>query len=195
MVVEKLLKHVYSRSVAEIIHRLLHIVESNFDDDASAKISEKKQFIMTSLIDKLNCVKMDETVMNATFILQDLMESKSFFQILTKRQNMQKIFETAFRCTDPVDGERYQEGCFETQGLISRFVTQFNERQKMNNPAIIDALDKGDDDDIIGIEMSDEENNEESKNGNTNAIFELLQQMITPIKTLLEKDGMESIQN
>ena len=94
-----------------------------------------------------------------------------------------------------MDGEKYQEGCFETQGLISRFVTQFNERQKMNNPAIIDALDKGDDDDIIGIEMSDEENNEESKNGNTNAIFELLQQMITPIKTLLEKDGMESIQN
>ena len=153
MVVEKLLKHVYSRSVAEIIHRLLHIVESNFDDDASAKIAEKKQFIMTSLIDKLNCVKLDETVMNATFILQDLMESKSFFQILTKRQNMQKIFETAFRSTDPVDGERYQEGCFETQGLISRFVTQFNERQKMNNPGIIDALDKCDDDDIIGIEM------------------------------------------
>lgn len=194
-VVEKLLKHVYSRSVAEIIHRLLHIVESNFDDDASAKIAEKKQFIMTSLIDKLNCVKLDETVMNATFILQDLMESKSFFQILTKRQNMQKIFETAFRSTDPVDGEKYQEGCFETQGLISRFVTQFNERQKMNNPTIIDALDKGDDDDIIGIEMSDEENNEDSKNGNTNAIFELLQQMIEPIKKLLEKDSMESIQN
>lgn len=106
-VVEKLLMHVYSRSVAEIIHRLLHIVESNFDDDAATKIAEKKQFIMSSLIDKLNCVKLDETVMNATFILQDLMESKSFFQILTKRQNMQKIYETAFRSIDPVDGEQY----------------------------------------------------------------------------------------
>lgn len=65
----------------------------------------------------------------------------------------------------------------------------------MSNPAIIDALDKGDDDEIIGVELSDEENNEDSKNGNTNAIFELLQQMISPIKTLLEKEVMESIQN
>lgn len=108
---------------------------------------------------------------------------------------MQKIYETAFRCTDPLDGERYQEGCFETQGLISRFVTQFNERQKMNNVDDDDTWNKADDDDIIGIEMSDEENNEESKNGNTNAILDLLQQMISPIKAMLQKDSIESIQN
>ena len=38
-VIEKLLRHVYSRSVAEVIHRLLHIVESNFEDDLSVKIA------------------------------------------------------------------------------------------------------------------------------------------------------------
>jgi len=124
-----LLKHVYSRSVAEVIHRLLHIVESNFDDELSAKISEKKQVIMSSLIEKLKCENEDETVMNATFILQDLMESKSFFQILTKRQNMQKMFETAFRAPDAETGMTYEESSFETQGLIARFVQQFNERQ------------------------------------------------------------------
>ena len=35
-VIENLLKHVYSRSVAEVIHRLLHILETNFDDELSA---------------------------------------------------------------------------------------------------------------------------------------------------------------
>jgi len=72
--VEGLLKHVYSRSVAEIVLRLLQIVESNFDEDISAKIFEKKQFILTSLIDKLQCEEEDETVMNVKYILQEMME-------------------------------------------------------------------------------------------------------------------------
>lgn len=37
-VVTSLLRHVYSRSVAEVIHRILNIVESNFEDDVSALI-------------------------------------------------------------------------------------------------------------------------------------------------------------
>ena len=49
--VEKLLCHVYSRSVAEVIHRLLHPIESNFEEDISAKIAEKKQVILSSLIE------------------------------------------------------------------------------------------------------------------------------------------------
>ena len=84
-VVENLLRHVYSRSVAEVIHRLLHIVESNFEDDISAKIAEKKQLILSSLIEQLSGEGEDETVMNAAFILQDILEQKSFFQVLTKR--------------------------------------------------------------------------------------------------------------
>lgn len=64
-----LLKHVYSRSVAEVIHRLLHIVDSNFDEELSAKISQKKQTIIASLIEQLNSTKQDETVMNSAFIL------------------------------------------------------------------------------------------------------------------------------
>ena len=52
----------------------------------------------------------------------------------------------------------------------------------------------GDDDDIIGIELSDEEN-DESKSGNVTAILELLQQMIAPIKKLLEMTPLESVQN
>ena len=41
-VVESLLRHVYSRSVAEVIHRILHIIESNFEEEVSTKITEKK---------------------------------------------------------------------------------------------------------------------------------------------------------
>ena len=137
--------------------------------------------------------------MNATFILQDLMENKPFFQLLTKRQNMQKLFETAFRSAQP-DGEQYKDSSFETQGLISRIIDHsYNQLNAFNggkkNRLDDDAWDNpGDDDDIIGIELSDEEN-DESKSGNVTAILELLQQMIAPIKTLLEKNPLESVQN
>jgi len=39
--------------------------------------------------------------------------------------------------------------------------------------------------------MSDEEN-EDSKNGNHIAVVELLSQMIEPLKTILEKDTLDS---
>ena len=102
-VIESLLAHVYSRSVAEVIHRILHIVESNFDEDLSVKIAEKKQKIMTSLIDQLKTPEEDETVMNAAFILQDIMEQKSFFQMLTKKSNLQKMYDIAFKSDSEIN--------------------------------------------------------------------------------------------
>jgi len=50
-VIPSLLAHVYSRSIAEVIHRILHIVDSNFEEDLTSKIAEKKSVIMTSLIE------------------------------------------------------------------------------------------------------------------------------------------------
>ena len=45
-VIENLLRHVYSRSIAEVIHRLLHIVESNFEEELSTQIAQKKQLML-----------------------------------------------------------------------------------------------------------------------------------------------------
>jgi len=106
---------------------------------------------------------------------------------------MQKIFDTAFRVAPAGSDKCYEESCFETQGLIADFIKQFIERQKQSNDD--DGWDNnGDDDDIIGIELSDDEN-DDNKNGNNAAILELMLQMIEPIKTILEKDSLESIQN
>ena len=55
--------------------------------------------------------------MNAAFILQDILEQKSFFQILTKKQNMQRMYEIAFN-----SARTDSDSCYVTQGLISRFV-------------------------------------------------------------------------
>ena len=99
--------------------------------------------------------------MNAAFILQDMMEQKPFFQILTKRQNMQKMFDIAFSKDTTVD----QQSKVTTQGLIARFVQQFNDRQKQDHDE--DRWDNsGEDDDIIVNEVSDEENEDSKTNAN-----------------------------
>lgn len=188
-VVVNLLRHVYSRSIAEVIHRILHIVESNFEEEVSTLIAAQKQLILSSLIDQLATEREDETIMNAAFILQDILEQKAFFQILTKRHNMQKMFDIAF----PETKSANPDGCFVTQGLIARFVQQFNDRQKQS----VDEdrwNDSGDDDDIIVNEMSDEDN-EDSKNNQALAVVEILVKTIGPIKTILMSESQEPIKN
>jgi len=182
-VVESLLAHVYSRSVAEVLHRLLHTVESNFDDELAAKITIQKQVILNSLIEQLKSEKEDETVMNAAFILQDIMEQKSFFQMLTKKQNLQKMFEIAFGPDTDVTGQ----SSYTTQGLVARFVQQYNDRQKKKTDGEDRWDNSGDDDDIIVNEVSDEEG-EDSKAGNNAAILEILVSMIRPIDRILEQE-------
>ena len=117
----------YSRSIAEVVHRILHITESNYEEEISQKISQTKQTILYHLLEQLNCKREDETVLNAAFILRDLLEQKQFFQSMTKKQNMRKLFETAFQMS-----EIESDNCNVTQGLITKFIQQFNDRSKMN---------------------------------------------------------------
>ena len=96
--------------------------------------------------------------MNSAFILQDILEQKSFFQVLIKRHNMQKLYEIAFK-----EGSSDSESCCTTQGLIARFVQQFNDRQKSTPKDDRWDCSGDDDDDIIVNEISDDDENEESK--------------------------------
>lgn len=73
-----------------------------------------------------------------------------------------------------------------------RFVQQFNERQKQKIEDDEDPWHKSDDDDIIVNEVSDEEG-DDTKNSNNVAIMELLNEMIEPIKHILEKATMDPI--
>ena len=106
---------------------------------------------------------------------------------------MQSLFSTAFKKEENGDYSS-ADSAYVTQGLIVRFVQQFNERQKQKMEDDEDPWHKSDDDDIIVNEVSDEEG-DDSKNGNNAAIMELLNEMIEPIKQILDKDAMDPIQN
>lgn len=188
-VVEHLLKHVSSRSVTDVILRLMHIVESNFDEELSAKITKQKQVIVNTLIDSLNSDTKDETAMNAAFVLQDIIEQKSFFHMLTKKQNLQRMYDIAFSPeSDPTS-----ESSFTTQGLVSRFVQQYNDRQKKKQENGDDRWDNSGDEDYINVNEDSDENGEDSKANNNAAILEMLISMIKPIDAILDNEAAEPV--
>ena len=116
-VIDCLLKHVYQKSVSEVLNKLLNILGINFDDEMVAKIQEKKQKILNELIEKLSKEDCDEEeAMNITLILSDIMEQKNFFSIISKKQNLQKLSEVAFNRACP-DSSRTS-----TLSLLTKFV-------------------------------------------------------------------------
>ncbi len=101
---------------------------------------------------------------------------------------MSKIFEIAFDDENPDS-----ESCFVTQGLITRFVQTFNDRQMKSLDE--NRFDNSCDDDYVNVnEMSDEEN-EDSQAQQGAAVVELLVNMIEPIKKILEKPAQAPIQS
>jgi len=85
-VIDCLLRHVYQKSVSEVLNKLLNILGINFDEEMVAKIQEKKQKILNELIEKLGNKECDEEEsMNITMILSDIMEQKNFFSIISKK--------------------------------------------------------------------------------------------------------------
>jgi len=82
-VIESLLNHVYQKSVSDVLNKLLNILGINFDDEMVAKIQEKKQKVLTELIEKLAASGSDyEEYTNVTQILSEIIEQKNFFAII-----------------------------------------------------------------------------------------------------------------
>ena len=99
---------------------------------------------------------------------------------------MQKLYEIAF--SEKLSAGH--ESCHVTQGLIARFVQQFNDRQKSTVDDDRWDCSGDDDDDIIVNEISDDENNEDSKVNQAAAVVELLIKMVQPIATMLQGESI-----
>lgn len=188
-VIDYLLKHVYQKSVSEVLNKLLNILGINFDDEMVAKIQEKKQRILNDLIDKLGSPDCnDEEAMNITFILFDIMEQKTFFSIIQKRQNLQKLTEVAFKKECSYDSRT------SSLAILTKFVQQFSDRVKSNFHDDSGSMDDNADDVIISDDDKDKEaENDEAKKKSDSVVYEFLQECISPITQLLESEHEDSI--
>lgn len=94
----------------------MNIVDTNFDGELATQIQEKKQKVLSELIDKLQSDRTDEENMNAAAIIIELMELKQFYTMLSKRATLQKFSTIAFAEHGTVDSRQ------ECLTLLNKFV-------------------------------------------------------------------------
>ena len=115
-ILDCLMRHLYQKSVSEVINKLMNIVDTNFDGDLSTQIQEKKQKVLNELIEKLQSDKLDEENMNASAIIIELVELKQFYTMLSKRAILQKFSAVAFAEEGSIDSKQ------ECLALLNKFV-------------------------------------------------------------------------
>ena len=157
----------------------MNIVDTNFDGDLATQIQEKKQKILSELIEKLQGDRQDEENMNASAIICELMEVKQYYSMLSRKANLTKFTGIAFSETGSTESKQ------ECLTLLQKFVQQFKDKQTSGDDN--SSLNAGDDDDDIIInEASDEENNA-AKDKADAIVVEILAGMIEPLKRHMEQ--------
>jgi len=99
--VDCLLHHVYQKSLSELITKLLNISEetarnaSNEEVNVAASVKERQAHILNRLIEKLSPTASEEDNWNAAGILQDSLETKDFYAVVSKRHNVARLLDFA----------------------------------------------------------------------------------------------------
>jgi len=92
-IIECMLDHVYQKSISEVLNKLLVQFDSEYEPEIQTMIKVKQQTAVAKLVDKLGPSFTEEDNMNASTILQDLIEKKEFFTMICKRELMAKIVD------------------------------------------------------------------------------------------------------
>ena len=96
--IENILNHVYQKSISEFISKLLNIQEDSVklgNANLVAVVKQSQRHILNTLVEKLGPNETDEDNLNASSILQDALETKEYFSIISHRSNILKLLEFA----------------------------------------------------------------------------------------------------
>jgi hypothetical protein len=95
--VESLLYHVYQKSLSELITKILNIQEdaTRFDENIGKLVKAKQVQILETLVDKLGPDCSEEDNLNASSILQDALDTKEYYGVICKRNNINKLLDFA----------------------------------------------------------------------------------------------------
>ncbi len=78
------------------MNKLLNIQEHDFEEPINKEIRSKQASALQGLIEKLGPNVTEEDNLNASSILQDVLESnKDFYNIVCKRNNIQQLINLA----------------------------------------------------------------------------------------------------
>jgi hypothetical protein len=76
-----------------LLNKFLNIVDSDFDQSVAENMRKKQQEVVSKLLAKLGSQDNEEDNLNGCSILQDMLETKEFYGIASKKQNIQTLID------------------------------------------------------------------------------------------------------
>ena len=87
-IIDWLLFHVYQKSISELLNKFLCIMDSEFEGEVQVQIQNKQREVVQKLIQKLGSDSSMEDNLNGCSILQDMLESKEFYKLVSTSENI-----------------------------------------------------------------------------------------------------------
>ena len=143
--IEDLLKHVYQKSVSEILNKLLTLIDTDHEPEIVAMIQKKQQMAVSYLIESLGPEKSEEHNLNASTIIIDMFEIKEFYNIICQKDNLQKIVNFAIASMT----ESTKDSKCSSLAVLNQIIMNHIERQKKKDQKTDADKDNHDEDDDI----------------------------------------------
>jgi len=192
--IECLLKHVYQRSISEILNKLLTQIDMNdaeYETEVRAQITEKQKMAVSRLIETLGPDYTEEHNLNSRTIIMDMFESKEYYNIICSKENLKKIVE--YSTHGITESTKASKMC--SLIVLNQIVVSNIEKQKKKDKTDTDKAENHDEDDDVVQQNSDDENaeGEDSTNPNshtaqTNALVDMLKGKVDEITKVLQSE-------
>ena len=194
------MKHVYQKSISEILNKLLTLVDTDHEPEIFAEIKAKQQMAVGTLIESLGPEKSEEHNLNACTIIQDMFEIKDFYNLICEKENLTKIVDFALAGMD----ESTKHSKCSSLTVLNQIVLSNIEKQKKKDNKDEDKEQGHDEDDDIIVQQNSDDEKEEDEASNPNStsaqtalLVDILKQKVGAISTILKADheGLATIQS
>ena len=87
-VIDNLVKHVYQKSISEVLIRILNISENLFNENIIGMIENIRKSFIHKIVKKFDPKYTFEDHLNASSLLSELVEYKPIYQELVSQRNL-----------------------------------------------------------------------------------------------------------
>lgn len=185
-----MVRHVGQKSISEVLNKLMTQIDHDFMVN---QIQEKQQKVVEQLIGHLGPDKDEENNLNACTIIQDMFETKEFFNILVKKENFSKIVDFAIA---PMN-ESTKASKTSSLNVLNQILANHIEKLKKKDGNKDEKDNNNDDDDMIVQQNSDDEEfgENQSRTSQTNLMVDCLLEKISVLEDVLKTghDGHKTV--
>ena len=158
-IIDYLLKHVYQRSISEILGKLLTQIDSDYEPELQAAIKEKQTMAVGKLIESLGPQVNGECNLNVCTIVTDLFETKEYYNIIMQKENIEKIVEFATQSFS--EGSKHSKAT--SLQVLNQIIDNHIERSKKKDKNADREKADLDEDDVTVQPNSDDEKDESAE--------------------------------